>query len=108
MIVPPLPGHYSAFGMLVTDVRHDYVRTCYGRLDEVAAGHADRDDRGDDLREGGSCWPARACPGDAVAVEPFFDLRYAGQEFTLRVPVGADEVTEAGLGAVRARFDEHA
>jgi N-methylhydantoinase A len=105
VIVPPLPGHYSAFGMLVTDVRHDYVRTCYGRLDEVppatlTAMIAEM------TAEGRALLAGEGLPGDAVAVEPFFDLRYAGQEFTLRVPVGVDEVTEAGLDAVRARFDE--
>ena len=105
VIVPPLPGHYSAFGMLVTDVRHDYVRTCYGRLDEVppatlAAMIAEMTD------EGRALLASEGLADDAITAEPFFDLRYAGQEFTLRVPVGAGEVTEAGLRAVRARFDE--
>src|SRR5580693_7389421 len=105
VIVPPLPGHYSAFGMLVTDVRHDYVRTCYGRLDEVppatlAAMIAEM------TGEGRALLASEGLADDAITAEPFFDLRYAGQEFTLRVPVGAGEVTEAGLRAVRARFDE--
>lgn len=105
VIVPPLPGHYSAFGMLVTDVRHDYVRTCYGRLDEVppatlTAMIAEMTD------EGRALLASEGLADDAIAAEPFFDLRYAGQEFTLRVPVAGDEVTETGLGAVRARFDE--
>ncbi|HEX3861658.1 MAG TPA: hydantoinase/oxoprolinase family protein [Stellaceae bacterium] len=105
VIVPPLPGHYSAFGMLVTDVRHDYVRTCYGRLDEIplatlTAMIAEMTDEGRALLE------SEGLTDDAIAVEPFFDLRYAGQEFTLRVPVGDGEVSEAGLRAVRDRFDE--
>jgi N-methylhydantoinase A len=105
VIVPPLPGHYSAFGMLVTDVRHDYVRTCYGRLDEVppatlTAMIAEMTGEGRALLAG------EGLADDAIAAEPFFDLRYAGQEFTLRVPVAGDEVTGTGLGAVRARFDE--
>jgi N-methylhydantoinase A len=105
VIVPPLPGHYSAFGMLVTDVRHDYVRTCYGRLDEMApatltAMIAEMADEGRELLAD------EGLTDDAITVEPFFDLRYAGQEFTLRIPVAMDEVTAAGLGAVRARFDD--
>jgi N-methylhydantoinase A len=105
VIVPPLPGHYSAFGMLVTDVRHDYVRTCYGRLDEVppatlAAMIAEM------TGEGRALLATEGLADDAITAEPFFDLRYAGQEFTLRVPVGAGEVTEAGLRAVRSRFDD--
>jgi len=30
--VPRLPGHFSAFGMLLADLRHDYVRTYYKPL----------------------------------------------------------------------------
>ncbi len=29
LIVPRVPGHFSAFGMLMADLRHDYVRTYY-------------------------------------------------------------------------------
>jgi N-methylhydantoinase A len=105
VIIPPLPGHYSAFGMLVSDVRHDYVRTCYGRLDEVppatiAAMIAEMAD------EGRALLAEEDLPDDAISAEPFFDLRYAGQEFTLRVPVSPAEVTPEGLPAVRARFDD--
>ena len=30
-IVPRVPGHFSALGMLMADLRHDYVRTYYKR-----------------------------------------------------------------------------
>jgi N-methylhydantoinase A len=105
VVIPPLPGHYSAFGMLVSDVRHDYVRTCFGRLDEVApdtlaAMIAEMSD------EGRALLKEEGLPSDAISAEPFFDLRYAGQEFTLRVPVSPDEISPDGLRAVRARFDD--
>jgi len=32
LIVPRVPGHFSAFGMLMADLRHDYVRTYYKPL----------------------------------------------------------------------------
>ncbi|MET0680388.1 MAG: hydantoinase/oxoprolinase family protein, partial [Burkholderiales bacterium] len=32
VIVPNAPGHFSAFGMLVADLRRDYVRTLFARL----------------------------------------------------------------------------
>jgi N-methylhydantoinase A len=105
VIVPPLPGHYSAFGMLVTDLRHDYVRTCYGRLDEIPAGTLTAM-IAEMTSEGRALLASEGLSDEAIAVEPFFDLRYVGQEFTLRVPVANDEVTETGRGSVRARFDE--
>ena len=33
VIVPRVPGHFSALGMLLADLRHDYVRTYYKPLD---------------------------------------------------------------------------
>ena len=27
VVVPPLPGNFSAFGLLIADVRRDFVRT---------------------------------------------------------------------------------
>lgn len=105
VIVPPLPGHYSAFGMLITDVRHDYVRTCFGRLDEVPTATLNAM-IADMTAEGRALLDSEGLPDAAITVEPFFDLRYAGQEFTLRVPVAVGEVTDEGLRAVRARFDD--
>ena len=35
VIVPLLPAHFSALGMLMTDVKHDYVRTYYNPLKEA-------------------------------------------------------------------------
>jgi len=56
--------------------------------------------------EGRALLESEGLPDAAITVEPLFDLRYAGQEFTLRVPVAVGEVTEEGLRAVRARFDD--
>src|SRR5665647_2044493 len=32
LIIPRAPGHFSAYGMLVTDLRHDFVRSLFARL----------------------------------------------------------------------------
>src|SRR5262249_47286152 len=33
VIVPPIPGGFSALGLVASDIRRDYVRTFYSRLD---------------------------------------------------------------------------
>ena len=38
VIVPTAPGHFSALGMLMSDIRHDLVRTSLMRLDAPADG----------------------------------------------------------------------
>ncbi len=32
VLIPFSPGHFSAYGMLFSDLRHDYVRSCFRRL----------------------------------------------------------------------------
>jgi N-methylhydantoinase A len=102
VIIPALPGAFSAWGMLQTDMRHDFKMTYYGQWDrldaaDVAAKFADLEARGLAYlqREGMS-------PAD-ISYERFADLRYEGQEYvlTIKVPDGP-----LNLAAVRAEFDK--
>jgi N-methylhydantoinase A len=97
-IVPRDPGNLSAFGLLTVDVRSEYVRT-----------HVTRDPRPEDLEAVYAELEAEA--GAALDRQGFAerrfvrsaDLRYHGQAFEVRVPVGAADVAE-----VAGRFhDEH-
>ena len=36
VLIPYAPGYFSAYGMLFSDLRYDYVRSCFRRLDDVA------------------------------------------------------------------------
>jgi N-methylhydantoinase A len=105
VVVPTLPAHFSALGMLMTDVRHDYVRTYYRPLLEadfdeleriyaelIAAGRATLEDERVDE-------PARS-------YQRSMDLRYVGQEFWLQIPVSEQEVRQGDVEAIRRRFDE--
>src|SRR5207302_3739824 len=35
VIIPDAPGVFSAFGMLFSDLRYDFVRTCFTRLEDA-------------------------------------------------------------------------
>ena len=87
VVVPPLPGNFSAFGLLVADVRHDYVRTrlaatadldvadlrrTFAEMREEALGRLLADGFGE----------------DRVRFETRLDMRYVGQAFELSVPFG--------------------
>ena len=98
VIVPPLPGAFSAFGALCSTLTKDRVATMLAPLDAsaitracVAAEGFERSMRDEFAREG-------------VAVDQFtsewqFDLRYVGQahELTIHVPAHSElaEVAEA-------------
>lgn len=101
IIVPPYPGATSAFGLLLSDVRRDYVRSRLGRLDavppvEVEASLADLGRQAvEDLDREGFGPAERRC-------DLSLDLRYAGQGYELTVPVPGGRFAATD---VRAAFD---
>src|SRR2546426_634905 len=85
VLVPRHPGNFSALGLLVSDVKHDDVRTRIGRLHErvpaLEAAFAEM-----------SAAAARRLDADGFdersrRTERSLDLRYAGQAFELSVPL---------------------
>jgi N-methylhydantoinase A len=105
VIVPNLPAHFSALGMLMADVRQDYVRTYYRPLSEadfaqlaaiyeelVAAGGATLEQAGVEQR--------------ARAFQYWMDLRYVGQEFWLQIPVTEAQIHAADAAAIQRRFTQ--
>ena len=105
VVVPRLPAIFSAVGMLMADLRHDYVQTHYtsladaelpelaGMFEELVALGSER------LR-------SEAVDEDARSFERSLDLRYAGQEFALPIPVEPAELRASDVAAIRARFDD--
>jgi N-methylhydantoinase A len=104
VIIPVLPSHFSAFGMLMSDIRHDYVRTYLAPLpqlkfDELKKIFAEM------MNEGERMLAAERVATDAMTFQRFLDLRYEGQEFSIKVPVSAEEIAAADLETIRKRFD---
>jgi len=104
VIVPPMPAHFSAFGMLLADLKHDYVQTFVRELAEMTGG-----DIGDafatleksaieNLREEGA-------KPEQILLRRFLDMRYRGQEYTLPVPVTEELLRADDFSALRAQFD---
>jgi N-methylhydantoinase A len=104
VIIPVLPSHFSAFGMLMSDIRHDYVRTYLSALpqlkfDELKRIFAEMLDEAEDMLK------AERVIDDAMIFQRFLDLRYEGQEFSIKVPVSQEEVAAGDLETIRQRFD---
>ncbi len=101
IIVPPHPGATSAFGLLLSNVRRDSVRSRLGRLDalppaDVQANLADLGRQAvEELDREGFGPDARRC-------DFALDLRYAGQGYELMVPLPGGVFHAAD---VRAAFD---
>src|SRR5262249_25477092 len=104
VVVPRLPAHFSALGMLLADLRHDYVRTYYKPLADsdcaaLQAICAELIEHGRELLASEGVRP------EAMRFERYLDIRYIGQEFTIQTPVLAEELAAGDRAAIGARFD---
>ena len=104
VIIPSMPAHFSALGMLLADLKHDYVQTYLRELVEVsgvelAERFAPLEERAVEtlLEEGAD--------NQRVVLRRFLDMRYRGQEYTIPVPVTEDLSQLSDFGAIRSRFD---
>ncbi|MGD9914248.1 MAG: hydantoinase/oxoprolinase family protein [Rhizobiaceae bacterium] len=102
VIIPVHPGAFSAWGMLQTDMRHDFKMTYYGqwgRLDpkDITAKFQELE------AQGLAYLKKEGMKAADISYERFADLRYEGQEYvlTIQVPDGLVD-----LAAVRAEFDK--
>jgi N-methylhydantoinase A len=100
VLVPPSPGVFSAAGLLLSEVEHEFLRTIPARsASEEALDAAYRDLEAEAER-------VLAAEGVAdAAVSRFADIRYAGQAYELTLPVAAGA---PDLGLIAADFNaEH-
>ena len=104
-IVPRAPGQFSAWGMLMTDLRHDFIRTRVCDCDVSALGTI-RSTFAELDREAGDRFVAEALPADRFWIERYLDLRYRGQEHTVRTPIRGEELDGGELEPVIARFHD--
>lgn len=106
VVIPRAPGQFSAWGMLMTDPRRDYIRTNVLPFD---AAHQEELDAtcGEMAEHAVSEFAADGVDPDAVSVERSADLRYAGQEHTVTTPLATEAdgtVTPTTIETTTARF----
>jgi N-methylhydantoinase A len=105
VIVPGAPGLFSALGMLLADLRRDYVQTLFARLDDVDM--AELEARFQHLEaEGREALEQSGVPTDRVLFERAADMRYVGQEHAVAVALPADIGAEEHREVVKRLFDK--
>jgi N-methylhydantoinase A len=104
VLVPLAPGVFSAAGLLLSEVEHEFVRTLSARgsrasSDLLHAGYHELE------AEAERALVAEGVSRDAVVISRFADIRYAGQAYELTLPVSAGA---PDLGRIAADFNaEH-
>jgi N-methylhydantoinase A len=105
LIIPRVPGHFSALGMLMSDLRHDYVRTYYKSLADTDFNEVGNIFAGM-IAEASELLKNEGTGADAMAFQRFLDMRYVGQEFPIQTPVAAEALASGDAATIRAAFDE--
>lgn len=104
-IVPTQPAVFSAWGMLTTDLRRDYLRTHVTRTDHVDAEELNDIYTGMGAQAVADMAPEGVSPEDIV-FQRFADMRYLGQEHTVKVPLPGGEIRAETLPEINERFHE--
>jgi len=104
VLVPPSPGIASAVGLLVTDIRHEFVATRRLRLDGLAPAALEAL-FAEFVREGEARLTRDGVPAAERRMLRSVDLRYHGQSFELPVPVPPGPLSSADLARLREQFD---
>jgi N-methylhydantoinase A len=96
VIIPPYPGAFSAFGLLVADTRHDYVRTLM--REEGSISPSELWEIFCELQRLGERELEREEIGPADRVFKWScDLRFEGQSYELNIPVEPRERPDQGV-----------
>jgi N-methylhydantoinase A len=105
VLVPPNPGNLSAFGLLVSDVKRDFVRTFVRSEERLAI---------DELEEvwavleeeGRRVLRSEGLPDERIVLQRTVDARYLGEAHEVNVPVGSGRLDEGSLTATIDRFHD--
>lgn len=105
VIIPVNSAVFSAWGMLLTDLRRDYLRTRVTDLTDAAAGLV-ADIYDEMARHALAQFQADGIEMTRVRLERHADMRYLGQEHTVKVRFPDGELNASSLAEARSRFDE--
>ena len=106
IIIPPMPGAFSAYGLLTADTRYDVTRTRLTSLSNTTLQHLQdlleplREEARERLRRDGFT-------EENIRLQVFLDIRFVGQAFELTTPMpDAPETLDEIAAAFQAVYEE--
>jgi N-methylhydantoinase A len=104
VIIPQAPGLFSAFGMLFSDLRYDFVRTWLGRLAEAPFAEMEKIYRALEA-EGRAAIAGTSVKPQKITIKRSADMRYVGQEHAVTVDIPLTVLARRDRGAIKRLFD---
>ena len=105
VLVPKYPGNLSALGLIASDVRHDYVRSCIQLLDDVEPEVLSREYRSLE-EEALSSLLSEGFREEQIVFDRALDLRYRGQAFELSIPMQKGDTNRVIQNRFHERFEQ--
>ncbi len=103
LIVPRESSIFCAAGMLMSDLKHDFVRSCVGRLDAAEIPRIQR--LVDEMTtEGAAQLACEHIADDRRRINLHFDCRYARQYHEVTFPVPPEALQRGEIGRIRNAF----
>jgi N-methylhydantoinase A len=104
VMVPRYPGVFSAIGLLMSDVKHDYIQSKLTALSDVTP----EDVKGVFERLAAQAREELQRDGfapDRIRAERALDMRYAGQGYEIAVPCPVELLQDVDMKRLRVAFD---
>ena len=105
VVIPDRPGVFSAWGMLMSDLRRDVIRTRITRVNEAAAGSLDASFAEMSARVHGELHAEGVAAAD-IRSERHADMRYLGQEHTVKVALPEGRINAEAVTKLVERFHQ--
>lgn len=88
VILPPSPGTFSAYGLLVSDIRLDYSKTFLAQFNEAIFKNKVKKILSSHRQAAGAALKYQNIKKDSANFTGSLDLRYKGQSYEVNVPIG--------------------
>lgn len=105
VVIPPIPGGFSALGLIGTDIRRDYAKTYFAPLGESSpeALSALWDEM---IESAKGMLASTGVPENQWSFQRSADLRYARQAYELNIPMEGETVTAQSIEALANGYHE--
>ena len=105
LIVPNLPGTFSAWGMLMTDLRQDFMQTSImpvvgADLQKINGIYAEMEEKAVDV------FARQKIAKQDILFLRTAEMRYIGQEHAVSTPMAGNVIDAEAVRAARQKFDE--
>ena len=107
LLIPPSPGVFSAFGLLLSEIEHESLQTLFGRLDKISIEEISKAFNELQTKMENTLIEDGHDP-KTMGIKRYVDLRYALQAFELTIPINNEKLNMETISNMQIFFhDEH-